>query len=413
MARLGRGIPRVAYITKPLVFHEYFLSGDSTGTSEATGGLSRTETISGSSTGTSTATATLSRIKEISGSSIGTSTATGTLTKTLPPPGDVLEFDFYRRGEPLNTLLGNVSNSELDYYRRGEIFPNPSPVVISGFTNETGTSTGTSTASATLSRLRTYTVPFQKSLSNTAEGGTIGATVTTGNSDGSSGDAWSTVSIVTNSTITYETVGDRSGTVYQVYGGGTGAGNFSSMRWTFSAQKKVTTSFYWKSTSIAIDFIHWENYSGSAAGYLLGVVSATSKLRIYTGGGSTLATGTYTMSNNVWYKFEVSSEAGVGCTVVLKDTTGTTLDTVTYSGVSTPDTSGLTALHYGYAHGAVTQHVDDISATFVAPPTGTSSVIGDFVRTRVLSASSTGTSSATGIGNVTVRAVRSRNMSML
>lgn len=191
---------------------------------------------------------------------------------------------------------------------------------------------------------------------NTAEGGTDGATATLANSGGTSGDAWNSMVVPTNGSITYQTVGGRK--AYAIYGGGTAAGSFGNVRWTFTAgaNTKIYSRVRFRTTAVSADYYGIINFT--AASFLFGPNAGKFCIR----SGATiaaLATGTYTLLDNTWYIFETYAEAGVGCTVRVYSDTGTLLDTITYTGAHAAAGTTLSNISYGYARFTETHYIDD------------------------------------------------------
>lgn len=206
-------------------------------------------------------------------------------------------------------------------------------------------------------------------IQNNAEGGTNGTTVTTGNSGGVSGDAWSLVNIPASSTITYDTVGASHGSLgYNVT---TAATNLSPY-----FEKVVTTAnrhavrFYFKLPvlpSVTNPICVFRLAAATAADIR---VSSTNQLRLTDSAGGTLVTTTTTLVANTWYRCEAAVDA-VGGGYALKLFAGdstTPLDDLSGSGGSF-GAAQLTKERYGKpASGTFigTIYIDSIAAQDLA-----------------------------------------------
>jgi hypothetical protein len=163
---------------------------------------------------------------------------------------------------------------------------------------------------------------------NTAEGGTNGTAVTTANSGGTSGDAWTDV----KNTWTFSNAQAASGTLsYQC---SQVAGTGASVMWDFSSAP-LTTHYgrlYLYMTAFATQ--SHPIFKGLTAGFTSDSwrvdLTASGQVRIRDGAGTALATSTQTITTGAWWRFEWK--------VVCSSGTGTTDGQITvnvYSGNST------------------------------------------------------------------------------
>lgn len=166
---------------------------------------------------------------------------------------------------------------------------------------------------------------------NNADGGTNGATVTTGNSGGVSGTAFNIASIGTSATVTYVDSPARSGLAYRI--GGQTAGS-TYLGWSFAASgTKSFMRFWYRIESLSANAnAAWIGYNDSTSGVLVTMLSSgIMRLRQATS-TATIVSGTTVLSANTWYQMSVSIEAGVGMTLEVRDTAGALLDKLVYSG---------------------------------------------------------------------------------
>lgn len=147
------------------------------------------------------------------------------------------------------------------------------------------------------------------SISNSAEGGTHGTTVTTGNSGGASGTACSLVTVGTGNTITFSTAGASHGSMGYAASFGTSTNGF--LVWPFVTSGRLVMRFYFKLDTLpsALDHLSYFRGSGNMGG--LGITS-TNKLRLIDASANLISgsTATNALSAGVWYRAEVAVTKG-------------------------------------------------------------------------------------------------------
>lgn len=140
---------------------------------------------------------------------------------------------------------------------------------------------------------------------NSAEGGTSGATVTTGNSGGTSGDAWDEVSIPAGTTLTYQTAAAYKGSRGYRVTTGTTSGHGADMRWALAGWPLVRQRFYIRFSALP-GYESQVAYVSSPSGSLLArvMVTSTGKLSVFNAWFSRLWTSTNSLAVNTWYRIE-------------------------------------------------------------------------------------------------------------
>jgi hypothetical protein len=197
--------------------------------------------------------------------------------------------------------------------------------------------------------------------SNTAEGGTSGATVTTANSGGASGDAFSAVSIGSGSTLICTNALAFSGT--------------KSYQFAETTSHAVTAN--WTITGVAgplyaRSYIYFQSTAGPGYAYFVSggtgsmtvVVSSAGKVQVLCSGVTTL-TSTTVLSANTWYRIEAQFTFGTGTSQAvmrLYDASGTLLETLTTAATGT--VTGATTLAFGSSGTTtVTYNMDNLAAS--------------------------------------------------
>lgn len=180
-------------------------------------------------------------------------------------------------------------------------------------------------------------------LNNTAESGAIGATVTTGNSGGASGDSWDTVQIGANASVTYvespSMVGKRG---YRLSTGATSTTAY--LQWTAKIAQRWPSGIaanYGKTYLIitaipAADttFVEFSDAAGTTNRGNIRVRS-TGVLRLRNAANGTVVSGTVVLSLNTLYRVEWQvdgSASGSYQLVLYLGNSGTPLETLSGSG---------------------------------------------------------------------------------
>lgn len=172
-------------------------------------------------------------------------------------------------------------------------------------------------------------------LANTAEGGTNTTTVTAGNSGGTSGNAFDTVT----GAPTFSTTQAAHGTLS--YSFSTTTASTLSLNWTTSlgSNTVIAGRAYLYATSFSVGSFICRGRDGSAVQVFRIVTDTTGKITLRVGSGNTLVgTGANSMSVNTWYRIEwvinVAASAQVDVRVYLGDS-ATLFDSVSSASANT------------------------------------------------------------------------------
>jgi hypothetical protein len=183
-------------------------------------------------------------------------------------------------------------------------------------------------------------------LGNTAEGGSDETTVTTGNSGGSSGDAFGGVTIGTNASAVFDTAQAAQGSLsYRLATGGTSTTVF--LQWTFTGVARIFFRAYFRLASVgaARSLIRIRAAGAQVARIAL---SASDTLELRNGGNSVVDTSTATVSANTWYRIEGDITVGTSQSGTVNLYTGesTTL-TEAVTATATYGSGTADEIHYG------------------------------------------------------------------
>lgn len=151
-------------------------------------------------------------------------------------------------------------------------------------------------------------------LTNSAEGGTNGTTVTAANSGGGSGNAFSSVTIGSGAALTYASAAAAHGTLgYSLTGA---ASTVTTISWSSFSDTSVTARFYYNPgatlPSTLLRLLDIRNSTGTAARIQL---SATNQLFMQNNAGTTVFTSATPLTTNTWYRIE--------CAISISATTAT------------------------------------------------------------------------------------------
>lgn len=210
-------------------------------------------------------------------------------------------------------------------------------------------------------------------LTNTAEGGTSGITVTTANSGGASGDAWDAVVIAGASTLTYSDVQSVHGDLaYAVNGGGSGG---ATIQWTTSLGASPTELYgrlYLYLPGNPASNLILIQCSGNAGNAWRIVVTTAGLVSLRNASNAEVAASTTAVSTGQWVRLEwhvvITSGTTGDLTARLFNSTEALIstETVTASGITMQ--SEFTTLRHGDFGGATTAafYLDSITVNDVA-----------------------------------------------
>lgn len=148
-------------------------------------------------------------------------------------------------------------------------------------------------------------------LTNSAEGGTSGTTVTAGNSGGASGDAWDTV-LSTSGTCAYDNTQAAHGAL-SLKQATAGTAASIQMQWdtSIASVARVYGRVYYRysSTTLALDVCRVRSGLSNQVARLT-VTATTGLLQLRNGANTTVATSTTALSINTWYRLEFDFRPG-------------------------------------------------------------------------------------------------------
>jgi len=182
---------------------------------------------------------------------------------------------------------------------------------------------------------------------NTAEGGSNGTTITTGNSGGGSGSAWDTVTIDASALAVFDNGAAMHGSLAnKLTGSGSGGVRleWNSTQTTIYGRAYCYISAFPAGTTNIIDA---RNGAAEAASIRL---NASKKLDIYDGLGNLVASGTTVLTATTWYRIEFqfvfSTSVGSITARLYAGDSGTITETITASSLNT--NSQMTLLRFAW-----------------------------------------------------------------
>ena len=210
-------------------------------------------------------------------------------------------------------------------------------------------------------------------LSNNAEGGTNGVTVTTGNSGGSSGNAWDVVTIGASGTFVYDNAQIAHGSLsYKIIQAGTPTGIYGAWTTLFGTQTEIWGRFYLYRTGNPVGN-HQVIRILTSATINATVRIETTGLVTVRGNGATPTTSTVSaIALNAWNRIEfhaqASSTAGVVDAKLFKTADSTTADeTISVSAANTG--ANWSEIRYGTQNQATgTFWLDDLQVNATGYP---------------------------------------------
>lgn len=202
-------------------------------------------------------------------------------------------------------------------------------------------------------------------LTNSAEGGTSGATVTTGNSGGASGDAWSGVAINAGA-VTYDNTRAHTGALsYKIVGATSGNNHLA---WSLGTVTEAWGRVYLYLTGLpAANLGVIRLRSGSAQAARIDITTG-GLIQLRNAADATIATGATAVATGQWVRLEWHVIAGTtGATLECRlygDAASTTI-TETVSNTAAVLTANVTDVNYGAvaSNPANTLWLDDLGAS--------------------------------------------------
>jgi hypothetical protein len=213
--------------------------------------------------------------------------------------------------------------------------------------------------------------------SNTAEGGTPGASVTTANSGGASGNAFNLVSKGSGAALTYSTAAAAHGTLGYALTGSSGTATL--VGWNgYSATSMAIRFYYNPGPALPSKVLRLADIRNSSATAARVELSASNQIFIQNAAGTTVTTFPHALAANTWYRVELTislSNAAATINAAYYPADSTTPVDPAYSTVTgNTGTATITQVSIGSAASATwtgTSYFDDLAAQ-----PGTTSFIG-------------------------------------
>jgi hypothetical protein len=212
------------------------------------------------------------------------------------------------------------------------------------------------------------------SLSNSAEGGSNGTGVTTGNSGGGSGDAWTSVSLGASTSATYDSTNPMHGSLAYSLAQSTNTGSGALLRWNVSGVSSnfLRVRFYLNTAAFfsAAGIMCWVTDPTNATPIARIGMNTSGKFLVQQATASTLFTGTTTIPTSTWIRVEMIVIAGTTTTNgtikfawYLGDS-ATAQETFTNAATNTGTGGGFNTLSFGKPTGTwnTTTYWDDFAA---------------------------------------------------
>ncbi|HEY3924873.1 MAG TPA: fibronectin type III domain-containing protein [Acidothermaceae bacterium] len=214
--------------------------------------------------------------------------------------------------------------------------------------------------------------------SNTAEGGPAGASVTTGNSGGASGNAFTVVSRGSGATLIYAAAAAAHGALgYSIKGA---SGNATFVGWNgYSAPSMAIRFYYNPGPTLPSKVMRLADIRNSTATAARVELSASNQLFIQNAAGTTVTTFAHPVQANTWYRIELtisisSSAATIKAAYYPADST-TPVDPAYSTVTGNTGTANIAQVSIGSAANATwtgTSYFDDLAAqsgstTFIGP----------------------------------------------
>ncbi len=148
---------------------------------------------------------------------------------------------------------------------------------------------------------------------NSAEGGTSGTAVSTGNSGGTSGTAWNAVSVATG-TVAYDNAQTAHGGL--AIRMATTTADSVQLQWTtaIGSVSRLYGRFYYRTSSLALNLDLLRARSSASNQIARLDINTSGALRIRNAANTVAATTTATMSTNTWYRIEFDFRFGASVT---------------------------------------------------------------------------------------------------
>jgi hypothetical protein len=205
-------------------------------------------------------------------------------------------------------------------------------------------------------------------LSNTAEGGTAGVSVTAGNSGGGSGSAFTVIGKGSGAALVFSAAAAAHGSLGYALTGSSGTGTL--MGWNgFGATSMAVRFYYNPGPTLPNSVLRLADIRNSAATAARVELSASNQLFIQNTAGSTLTTFPHALQANTWYRIELtisvsSSSATIKAAYYLGSST-TPIDPAYATSTGNTGTANITQVSIGSAASATwtgTSYFDDLAA---------------------------------------------------
>jgi hypothetical protein len=204
--------------------------------------------------------------------------------------------------------------------------------------------------------------------SNTAEGGTAGVSVTTGNSGGASGNAFPVVSRGSGATLIYSAAAAAHGALGYSIKGSSGTATF--VAWNgYSATSMAIRFYYNPGPTLPSKVMRLADIRNSTATASRVELSASNQLFIQNAAGTTVTTFPHALQANTWYRIELtisvsSSAAAINAAYYPADST-TPVDPAYSTITGNTGTANIAQVSIGSPASATwtgTSYFDDLAA---------------------------------------------------
>ena len=286
----------------------------------------------------------------------------------------------------------------------------PLTAVVNGLSNGTAytfavtaTNTfGTSSASSASNSVTPNVGIYAAQLSNGAEGGTNGTTITTGNSGGTSGDPLTNIIIGSGAALVFSNASHAHGSLS--YGLTGASGTASAFGWLGLSDTSIAARFYFNMGSatpgVQIRIMDIRSAGASAAKIVLG---ASGKLSVQDSTGTNVYNFGTALSTSTWYRIELAITVSASSAIIKSDYYAMDSTSPVETGYSTTTgntaSATITTVNFGSAASTTwtgTSYYDDLAVV-----NGTTTYVGPY-QTPTVPAVPSGVSAVKGSGDAIV-----------